>query len=111
MGAIRSIRYDPATTVLGAQTAINLDNIALSETFVGVFVESGSADYGIQLTFDDVNNSDVTPRWFDLKEIPLGSSGTQYATFSFPVRFLRINIATFTGPLELKIAQTADGRL
>lgn len=109
MAAPISRRYEPATTLLGEQEPVNLDFLPLSETFVGVFVESGNATYGVEITLDDVNDHSITPRWFELKGFGIANRDSAYVSFSHPVRFARLNIASFTGPIELKIAQAVDG--
>ena len=103
----RSISYDPVLDPVGAQSPVNLEINAPGVAFVGVHL-SGTADYGIQFTMDDVNNANVTPRWFDLDEIPFGVHGTRYAHFTFPARFLRLYIVSFTSVIELKVAQSFD---
>ena len=104
----RSIRYDPTAVPTGPQDPVNLDFIPDATTFVGVYSDGGAPSYGVEFTIDDVNDQDVTPRWFVLKDIPFGSSNSQYASFSFPAMFVRLNIALFTSPLELKISQSTQ---
>mgnify|MGYP003462309419 CR=1 FL=1 len=101
--------YDLVTTIVGPQTPVCLDFIPQTDTFIGVVIVDGTADFGIEFTLDDVNDPDVTPRWFELNEIPKGTVSTTYAHISFPLRFARVHIETFTGHLELKVAQAIAG--
>jgi hypothetical protein len=108
MGAPTSRHYDPATTILGPQQAVALDHVAPSTVFVGVWLEDGIAEYEVELTTDDVNDTSVTPRWFTLDLTNEGPIGARWTSILFPMRFVRLNISMFTGALELKVLQTSD---
>lgn len=96
-----------ATTTPGPQEAINLDYLPLTATTVALWVDSGATVAAVvEVTTDDVNDPAVTPRWFPLQDGP--TTATAYARFFEPWRFLRLNIASITGAVELKVAQAAE---
>jgi len=102
----RSQSFD-ATTQPGPQEPINLDFLPLTATTVGLWVAPGATIAAVvEVTTDDVNDPDVTARWFPLDNGP--TNATAYAKFFEPWRFLRLNIASITGAVELKVAQAAE---
>lgn len=89
----------------GPQAAFNLDWLPIAQTTIGVFIVDGEATYSVEVTLDDVNDPDVTPRWFTLEEFPVGTAETKYAAIHNPWLFGRINLALITGNVELKVQQ------
>lgn len=95
--------YTPSDT--GAQEPVPLDWLSVVQATIALYIVDGSAEYSIEATLDDVNDPDVTPRWFILDEFPIGSNASKYATIFNPWLFARVNFATITGNVELKIQQ------
>lgn len=94
-------------TTTGIKTPWNADwMIAPFNTTVGAIIASGAATYAIQYCLDDLNDTAVTPRWIDTADAPTGTNTTKVIQFTFPVRFVRINIAVITGTVEFKIIQS-----
>lgn len=89
----------------GPQSPFNLDFVSLTQATIGVFIVDGQCEYSIEVTLDDVNNPDVTPRWFTLDEFPAGTNVTKYAAIYNPWMFGRINLELITGQVELKVQQ------
>lgn len=108
MGTPRSQHFDPVTTILGPQTPINLDHVAPSTAFVGVYSTGGAPDYVVEMTADDVNDASIEPRWFTLTLDNVGPSGARWTHIIFPMSFVRLNITSFTQPIEFKVLQTSD---
>jgi hypothetical protein len=102
--------YDVETIVLGGQTPVSSDYIPLTATTIAVVIVTGTAEYSVEFTLDDVNDPNVTPRWLSFTDFPTGTTETKYAAFAYPVVFIRINIAALTGILEFKIAQAFESR-
>lgn len=100
--------FDPATTVVGGQVPLALAGVSPSEVSVGVFDDAGNSEFGVEFTLDDANDPNVTSRWFELSGMPAGSTGTQHASFTFPVRFVRLNLTFLTGAVEFKVLQTVE---
>ena len=69
-------------------------------------IVSGGANYSIEYTLDDLNDLSVTPRWLATEGAPAGTTTSKTISLTFPVRFLRINIAVITGTVELKLLQS-----
>jgi hypothetical protein len=70
---------------------------------IGVVV-SGTVNYTIQHTFDDVFNSAVTPVWFShptLNALAVNADGN----YAFPVRALKILVNSGTGTATATIVQ------
>lgn len=95
--------YTPSNT--GAQDPVSLGWLSIMRATFAVYIVDGTAEYSIEVTLDDVNDPDVTPRWFTLDEFPVGSNATKYAAISNPWLFTRVNFAMITGNVEMKIQQ------
>lgn len=94
-------------TTTGAKTPWNADYaVAPFQATAAAIIVDGTAEYAIQYTLDDLNNTAITPRWLDTAEAPTGTSTTKVIAVTFPIRWLRINIAVITGTLEFKIIQS-----
>lgn len=94
-------------TVAGPQKPINLDFLPLSATTVALWVAGGATIAAVvEVTLDDVNNAEVTPRWFPLDGAPTTATG--YTRFYEPWRWIRLNITSITGDVEFKVAQAAE---
>lgn len=89
----------------GAQAPVPLDWLSLAQMTVGVYIVDGTADYSVEFTLDDVNDPDITPRWFTSQEFPVNTMATKYAGIANPWTFLRINFASIAGNVELKVQQ------
>lgn len=67
-------------------------------------VVSGTVNYTIQHTFDDVLDSSVTPTWFNhptMAALTANSDGN----YAFPVRAVKILINSGTGSVTAKVIQ------
>lgn len=89
----------------GPQDPFNLDFVSITQAVFGVYIVDGQCEYSLEATLDDVNDPEVTPRWFTLDEFPVGTNVTKYALSFNPWRFGRINLALITGQVELKVQQ------
>lgn len=106
MGNPVTQRFAVGSIVLGPQTPVNLDYLALTQTTVAVAIITGTAAFGVEYTLDDLNDPAVTaPQWFASKGIPPGTAATIYDAIIQPWLFARINITAMTGTLQFQIAQ------
>ena len=93
-------------TTAGEQLPWNADwAIPNFNVTVAAVLVSGTANYAIEYTLDDCSDPQVTPRWIQTVEAPSGTSATAVARFNFPFRYVRLNIASLTGTLEMKCLQ------
>lgn len=93
-------------TTAGEQAPWNADwAIPNFNVTVAAVLVSGTASYAIEYTLDDCNNPDLPPRWIPTVEAPYGTTTTAVAKFNFPFRYVRLNIASLTGQLEMKCLQ------
>lgn len=99
--------YTAAGNVDGPQEAVSLDWLALDAATIAVAITSGTANYCIEFTFDDVNDLTRDPLWFVMNEFPVGTTTTQYTAIFYPFAFIRVNIEALTGTLVLKVAQSS----
>jgi hypothetical protein len=96
-----------SVTFAGPQAPINLDFLPLSASTVALWVaDDATIAAVVEVTLDDVNNAEVTPRWFTLDGAPTTATG--YTRFYEPWRFIRLNITSITGDVEFKVAQAAE---
>jgi len=104
-----SQRFDSATLTPGPQTPIGLDYLPTAHTTVALWLSEGSTiTASVEVTLDNVNDPDVTPRWFVLADGPTDAAG--YARFWEPWQFIRLNIETLAGSAEFKIGQATTPR-
>lgn len=67
-------------------------------------VVTGTATYTVQHTFDDVFDAAVTPTWFNHPTM-VGQTASADGNYAFPVRGLRVNIASGAGTVTLTAIQ------
>lgn len=85
---------------------LSLDtNIAVFN--VGIRTEvTGTVNYDIECTMDDVFDPSVTPLVFDIPVAALiGATASQFAQFQIPVAAIRIQQNSGTGSIKLKTLQ------
>ena len=76
-------------TAEGSSSIVPLDHYQ-SPFNVGFGVKvSGTVDYTIQHTFDDIFNSTVTPVWFN-HETAVAQSAALDGNYAFPVRGIKV---------------------
>ncbi|WP_213775107.1 hypothetical protein [Bradyrhizobium sp. dw_78] len=97
--------YETYTTT-GAQDPIPLNYYQTPfNASVFVYINGGTATYGVQYTADPTNSASITPRWFDDANMPAGTAASATSNYMFPVRAVRVNITAITGSVEFKILQ------
>lgn len=93
-----------AKTGTGTSTTAALDHYQ-SPFNVGLgAVVSGSATYTIQHTFDDIFDATVTPTWFNHPTLASQTASAD-GNYAFPIRGVRINIASGAGTVTLTLIQ------
>lgn len=60
-----------------------------------ILVITGTGTYKVQHTFDNVQDSTVTPTWFD-HPIVTGKTATSDGNYAFPIRALRLTCTAYT---------------
>lgn len=70
---------------------------------IGVVV-SGTVNYTIQHTFDDIQNAAVTPVWFSHPTIA-GQTTNQDGNYAFPVRAIKVLVNSGAGTATATIIQ------
>jgi hypothetical protein len=92
------------------RTATGQSNVAVMDTNrnpfnVGIGVSvSGTVNYTIQHTFDDVNNTAVTPVWFNHPSLAALSANAD-GNYAFPVAAIRINVNSGSGTATARVIQ------
>jgi hypothetical protein len=61
----------------------------------GVTIGSATLTYKVQHTFDNVQDSTVTPVAFDHPDVT-GETTNQDGNYAFPVRAIRLNVTAYT---------------
>jgi hypothetical protein len=82
-------------------------NIALGVTV------TGTVNYTVQYTFDDVFAKDFTPasaNWVDHPSLT-AQTATKDSNIAYPVRGIRLSVASGTGTTRLTIIQAGGGGL
>ncbi len=101
---MRPIRVITKTT--GATNPIPLDNyISPFNVGFGVEVSNGATvDYKVQHTFDNIQDSAVTPVWFDHPTVT-GAITSTSGNYAFPVTAVRLNATANDGTLTFIVIQ------
>jgi len=85
-------------TTTGTSAWIPLDSRqAPFNVGLGVKINSGTATYTVEHTFDDVFDSTVTPVAFSNSNISAATTNKD-GNYAFPVRAVRLNIASGSSP-------------
>jgi hypothetical protein len=80
----------------GTSNAIPVDAYANPVSIeIACVVPSGTLTYKVQYTVDDIQDSTVTPTWFDHATIT-GKTATFDGQINFPVSAVRLNVTAFT---------------
>ena len=97
---------------LGAQQPISCDYLqAPFSARVAVYIPAGSsATYGVEWTADNVNNTNLTARWFSDSTLPAGQTASATTVYTSPIAFVRLNITALTGVAEMKTLQGFTSR-
>ncbi len=76
---------------------------------IGTVLSSGSATWSVQHTFDDVQDSTVTPVWFNNSGINAVTANTD-GNYAFPIRAIRLNVTLGTGTVYMIAIQGRAAR-
>jgi hypothetical protein len=91
-------------TGAGSSSIVPLDHYQ-SPFNVGIgVVVSGTVDYTIQHTYDDVQNAAVTPTWFNNATIA-GKTGNFDGGYTLPVTAVKLLVNSGTGTATATIIQ------
>lgn len=96
----------------GPQTPISVDWMqAPFSARVAVYIPAGSsATYGVEWTADNVNDTNLTARWFSDSTLPAGQTASATTVYTSPIAFVRLNITALTGVAEMKTLQGFTSR-
>ena len=105
-------RYDyPLGTFPGGQDIVALNYLQVPFTVSAlVDIVSGSAQYGIEFTMDDIDGDPLTFRWTPLPSALAGQTATSVYSITFPVTAIRLNLSANTGDVKFTVIQ-APGSL
>lgn len=89
-----------------AGTAIPLDNyISPFNVGFGVTISAGATvDFTVQHTFDNVQDSTVTPVWFNHPTV-VNQSANANGNYAFPVTAVRLNVTDNNGTITFTVIQ------
>lgn len=91
-------------TAAGSTAAVPMDQY-ISPFNVGFGVKTtGTVNYTVQHTFDDVFNSAVTPTWFNHPVIAAQTTN-QDGNYAFPVKAIRLTVNSGAGTAAMTILQ------
>jgi len=96
-------------TAAGVSAPVILDHYR-SPFNVGIgVIKTGTVDYSVQYTYDDVFSSSFDPAtagWFTMSAFPLTTATSKDGTISSPVTAVRLNAVTITsGSLVMTVIQ------
>lgn len=67
-------------------------------------VVSGTVTYDVQHTFDNIQDSTVTPTAFTHSTV-IGKTANQDGNYAFPIRAVRLNVSAGSGTVTLTLLQ------
>ena len=91
-------------------TGTGTSNVAVLDHYKAPFhvglgaVVTGTATYTIQHTFDDPLDTSVTPTWFNHPTLASQTASAD-GNYAFPIRAIRISIASGTGTVVATVIQ------
>jgi hypothetical protein len=106
MSAIQRYTYLAGKVTLGGQEVVNLNYLSLPfQASVVVDIVSGTANYALEFTHDDIT---LNPpyRWLvDQTKLPAGQTASGIFLVDFAVTALRLNLQSFTGEVRFSVIQ------
>ena len=96
--------------IIKAKTAAGSTSAAPMDTYGAPFnvgmgvVVSGTVNYTVQHTFDNVLDSTITPTWFN-HPVMASLTANQDGNYAFPVAAIRLTVNSGTGTATLNIIQ------
>lgn len=111
MPNVRRQTHKLNTVVLGGQQPIGLNHLRSPfVTSVVIDIVSGTANYTVEFTTDDVTNllgnSDPSDfRWLTLPNLAARQTETRQVTIEYPVTGIRLNIHSMTGEVRMSAIQ------
>src|ERR1700747_410478 len=68
-------------------------------------VATGTVTYSVEHTFDDVQNSAITPTAFQNSALT-AQTASAFGNYSFPVRAIRLNVTAGSGSVTMTLIQS-----
>jgi hypothetical protein len=93
-----------ATGATGTSNIIQLDHNQVPFAVGFGLVITGTVTASVQHTFDDFQNSAVTPTWFN-HSVVNGVTASTDGNYAFPVMGIRINMTAGTGTATMTVIQ------
>lgn len=93
-----------AQTGAGSSVAAPMDHYQSPFNVGFSVVVSGTVNYTVQHTFDDIFNASITPTWFNHPTVA-GLSVSADGNYAFPVRALRVTVNSGSGTATLTMIQ------
>lgn len=90
-------------TGAGSTNPVVLDYYGTFNVGVACVVD-GTVNYDVQLTWDDVQDSSVTPTWFDDGALA-GETTSQYGAITTPCRAIRLTVNSGAGTVTMTVIQ------
>ncbi len=75
---------------------------------IGVTLDA-TATFGVEVTYDDVFDTTVTPVAMPWGDIPAGTTANIFKPLNTPVRAVRLNVAANTGNVKMTVIQGISG--
>ena len=93
-----------AQTGAGSSVAAPMDHYQSPFNVGFSVVVSGTVNYTVQHTFDDIFNASITPTWFNHPSITSQTS-SQDGNYAFPIRAIRVTVNSGSGTATLTSIQ------
>lgn len=100
-------------SVTVAKTGVGSSSVIPMDTYISPFnvgfgvVVTGTVDYTVQHTFDNVLQSGVTPTWFSHPTIS-GETTNQDGNYAFPVAAIKVLVNSGAGTATLTVIQAGQ---
>ena len=96
-------------TAAGVSAPVILDHYRAPFSVGNGVIKTGTVDYSVEYTYDDVYSSTFNPStagWFVMSAFPLASATSKDGAISSPVTAVRLNAVTITsGSLDMTVIQ------
>jgi len=103
--SVKRFTYKAGVT-LGGQDVVNLDYHKIPfQASVVVDLVSGTVNYKVEYTTDDISKDPPTFRWLTWVDFPADTASTKQSTLNFPVTAVRLSIQSITREVRFSVIQ------
>jgi hypothetical protein len=103
---MRPVNVSVSSQAASAAIPVNWRQESLEISIAVVLTDTPTLTYSVQVTLDDVQDSSITPTWFD-HDVLAAQTANKIGNIDKPVRAIRLNVTAWTaGTATLTVVQS-----